>query len=108
MAKYLLGNVKGPKGDKGDAGEKGAAFTYADFTAEQLAALKGEKGDKGDKGEKGDAGSDATVTAESVEAALGYAPVSPSDVPAAVTDEHVNALIDAKLDGLAGAQGAVF
>ncbi|MGN0468113.1 MAG: SGNH/GDSL hydrolase family protein [Acutalibacteraceae bacterium] len=35
------------KGDKGDA------FTFADFTAEQLAALKGEKGDKGDKGDTG-------------------------------------------------------
>ena len=52
----------GPKGDKGDP------FTYADFTAEQLASLKGEKGDrgeqglqgiqgpKGDKGDKGDVG----------------------------------------------------
>lgn len=30
-----------PKGDKGDA------FTYSDFTAEQLAALKGPKGDPG-------------------------------------------------------------
>ena len=53
---------KGEKGDKGDKGDTGAAFTYADFTAEQLAALKGEKGDKGDtgaqgeKGEKGDSG----------------------------------------------------
>ena len=57
-------------------GDKGDAFTYSDFTAEQLAALKGEKGDtgpqglqgiqgeqgiqgiqgvKGDKGDKGDA-----------------------------------------------------
>lgn len=35
-------NIKGPKGD---------AFTYADFTSEQLAALKGEKGDKGDPGD---------------------------------------------------------
>ena len=57
----------GPKGDKGDP------FTYADFTAEQLAALKGEqgevgpagqdgapgeKGDKGDTGEAGPAGKD--------------------------------------------------
>ena len=57
----------GPKGDKGDP------FTYADFTAEQLAALKGEqgevgpagqdgapgeKGDKGDTGEPGPAGKD--------------------------------------------------
>ena len=38
------GEFNGPKGD---------AFTYADFTAEQLAALKGPKGDKGDKGDKG-------------------------------------------------------
>ena len=49
----------GPKGDKGDA------FTYNDFTAEQLAALKGDKGDTGEvgpqgptgeKGDKGDTG----------------------------------------------------
>lgn len=40
----------GPKGDKGDA------FTYNDFTAEQLAALKGEKGDKGDTGDIGPQG----------------------------------------------------
>lgn len=40
----------GPKGDKGDA------FTYADFTPEQLLALKGEKGDKGDIGPQGEAG----------------------------------------------------
>lgn len=30
--------------------KKGDAFTYADFTPEQLAALKGEKGDKGEAG----------------------------------------------------------
>lgn len=30
--------------------KKGKDFTYADFTAEQLAALKGAKGDKGDPG----------------------------------------------------------
>lgn len=41
---------QGPKGDKGDA------FTYSDFTAEQLAALKGEKGDTGVQGPKGDTG----------------------------------------------------
>ncbi len=40
--------VQGVKGDKGDKGEKGDAFTYADFTPEQLAALKGEKGDPGE------------------------------------------------------------
>lgn len=46
----------GAKGDKGDKGDKGEAFTYADFTPEQLAALKGEKGDTGATGAKGDKG----------------------------------------------------
>lgn len=41
------GQIQGAKGDKGDA------FTYSDFTPEQLAALKGEKGDKGDTGAQG-------------------------------------------------------
>lgn len=34
----------------------GEAFTYDDFTAEQLERLKGPKGDKGEKGDKGDTG----------------------------------------------------
>ena len=101
MVEYDLGLVKGEKGDtglqgpqgpKGDIGSqgpqgpKGDAFTFEDFTPEQLASLKGPKGDtgpqgpqgdtgpagpKGDtgdigpqgpKGEKGDRGSDATAT----------------------------------------------
>lgn len=44
---------RGEKGDKGDPGAKGDAFTYSDFTEEQLAALKGAKGDKGDPGKDG-------------------------------------------------------
>ena len=44
---------QGPAGPKGDPGEKGAAFTYSDFTATQLAALKGEKGDTGPAGAVG-------------------------------------------------------
>ena len=72
-----VGALKGPKGDKGDTGpqgpqgskgekgdtgphgekgDKGDAFTYADFTVEQLASLKGEKGDTGPQGPKGDTG----------------------------------------------------
>lgn len=46
----------GATGAKGDRGEKGDAFTYADFTAEQLAALKGEKGDTGETGPQGPKG----------------------------------------------------
>ena len=38
----------GPVGPQGEKGEKGDAFTYEDFTTEQLAALKGEKGDTGE------------------------------------------------------------
>ena len=45
-----------PAGPKGDPGEKGDAFTYSDFTAEQLAALKGEKGDTGPQGPQGERG----------------------------------------------------
>ena len=57
------------KGDKGDKGEKGNAFTYADFTPDQLAALKGEKGDTGSQGEPGPPGKDG-VTPELVEGEL--------------------------------------
>ena len=52
----------GPQGEKGDTGpqgpkgEKGDAFTYSDFTTEQLAALKGPQGDKGDTGPQGPQG----------------------------------------------------
>lgn len=74
MVEYDLGMVKGPKGDKGDtgpqgpAGLKGDAFTYDDFTPEQLASLKGPKGDtgaqgpQGEKGDKGDKGDPGTIT----------------------------------------------
>ena len=50
--------IQGPQGEKGD---KGDAFTYSDFTAEQLAALKGPKGDKGDTGAQGPKGDTGDV-----------------------------------------------
>lgn len=95
MVEYDLGLVKGEKGDTGPQGEKGPkgdigsqgpqgpkgdAFTFEDFTPEQLANLKGPKGDtgaqgpagpqgeKGDtgpqgpKGDKGDKGDPGTIT----------------------------------------------
>ena len=51
----LQGEI-GPKGENGPAGPKGDAFTYNDFTPEQLASLKGPKGDKGEKGDTGERG----------------------------------------------------
>ena len=51
--------IQGPQGEQGiqgPAGPKGDAFTYNDFTPDQLAALKGPKGDKGDAGERGPQG----------------------------------------------------
>ena len=42
-----LDSLKGLQGPQGEPGPKGDPFTYADFTAEQLANLKGPKGDDG-------------------------------------------------------------
>lgn len=46
----------GLQGQKGEPGEKGDAFTFDDFTEEQLALLKGEQGEPGIQGPKGDKG----------------------------------------------------
>lgn len=51
----------GSKGDTGAPGPKGDAFTYADFTTEQLAALKGPKGDTGETGPQGPKGDTGPV-----------------------------------------------
>ena len=71
-----VGNIKGvtgdvgPKGDtgaKGDTGVKGDtgdAFTFEDFTQEQLAGLKGPKGDTGAKGDTGDTGATGNTGAK--------------------------------------------
>lgn len=51
-------------------------------TAEIKDGSKGDKGDPGADGAPGKDGSDANVTAENIEAALGYVPVTPSDLAA--------------------------
>lgn len=63
-----LQGPKGEKGDKGDKGEKGDtgpqgetgakgdAFTFGDFTPEQLESLRGPKGDTGATGPQGTEG----------------------------------------------------
>lgn len=49
ILKINMGSV-GPKGDKGDA------FTYEDFTPEQLEALRGPRGYQGEQGPQGEQG----------------------------------------------------
>lgn len=48
--------IQGPVGPAGHKGDKGDAFTYSDFTEDQLAALKGPKGDAGERGLQGEQG----------------------------------------------------
>ncbi len=66
--------AKGNPGERGEKGEKGDAFTYEDFTPEQLAALKGEPGKDGAPGADGKdyvlTGDDKTEIANLVLAAL--------------------------------------
>ena len=62
---FIFSGLKGERGQQGETGKagpvgpqgpKGDAFTYNDFTPDQLAALKGPKGDKGEKGDTGERG----------------------------------------------------
>lgn len=53
--KYMF-SFRNIKGEPGERGPKGDAFTYADFTEEQLTALRGERGDAGEAGPQGPAG----------------------------------------------------
>ncbi|MBR3567522.1 MAG: collagen-like protein, partial [Salinivirgaceae bacterium] len=45
--------LQGPDGPQGPVGPRGAAFTYADFTAAQLDALRGPQGPAGPQGNPG-------------------------------------------------------
>ena len=47
---------QGPQGEVGPQGEKGDAFTYEDFTTEQLEALRGPQGEQGVQGPQGEQG----------------------------------------------------
>lgn len=51
----------GAKGDAGAQGPKGDAFTYADFSAEQLEALRGPQGLQGETGPAGPQGETGAV-----------------------------------------------
>ena len=49
-----LRGPEGPAGPQGEQGPIGEAFTYGDFTLEQLEALRGPEGPAGPQGPKGD------------------------------------------------------
>lgn len=53
-----LQGPQGLKGETGPQGDKGDAFTYADFTEEQLESLKGPQGIQGPIGPAGESGKD--------------------------------------------------
>ena len=72
-------NIKGATGAIGERGEQGIP---GERGAQGAKGDKGDKGDKGADGAPGKDGSDATVTAENIQTALGYAPVTPSDLAA--------------------------
>lgn len=92
--------VQGIQGVKGEPGKDGVSpsveisrsgdtttIAITDASGVHTAGIK--DGSKGDKGDKGDPGSDANVTAENIQSALGYMPVTPSDLAAkqdALTD----------------------
>ena len=99
--KVWMQGPPGPQGPKGDKGDKGDAFTYADFTAEQLAALKGEKGDTGAQGPKGDTG------AQGPSGAAGQSAYAAAQA-GGYTDTQANFYADlAAMQGLASALASI-
>ena len=70
---------QGPKGDKGDTGATGATGPKGETGA---TGPTGPQGETGPTGPQGPAGSDASVTAANITAALGYTPVSPTQLAA--------------------------
>ena len=98
---------QGPKGDTGSPGPQGSAFTYEDFTAEQLAALKGQKGDPGPAGPagpKGDTGSPGPAGADGPAGQSAYAAAQAGGY----TDTQANFYTDlAAMQGLAAELAAI-
>ena len=97
----------GPQGPQGPKGDKGDAFTYSDFTAEQLAALKGEKGDKGDTGAQGPQGETGPKGDTGATGAAGQSAYAAAQA-GGYTDTQANFYADlAAMQGLASALAAI-
>lgn len=63
--------IRGEKGEQGERGEKGDAFTYEDFTEEQLLALKGPTGAQGAMGPTGAKGDVGPIGPTGLQGAVG-------------------------------------
>lgn len=110
-----IGGIEGPQGP---AGPKGDAFTYDDFTQEQLEALRGPQGSagkdgvngeqgpagpKGDRGETGPQGpkGDAGLTQEERDFLFQSVSNGKSAIAAAITDKGVETAADATFNTMA-------
>ena len=115
MSGVLRGQVSAPGGLKGTIaaikGEKGDAFTYEDFTPEQLEALKGEKGDVGDvTPEAEDLRDEIKALSEKTENSAARAEKAAEDAEdsaynkqnklAWATDEDIDAMFDGTYEGV--------
>lgn len=83
----------------------GKAFTYADFTPEQLDALKGEKGDKGDKGDQGVRGIQGVQGPKGDSGENGKTPVRGVDYCTPEDEAKIKAYVDAQTEDLKYANG---
>ncbi len=110
-----IGGIEGPQGP---AGPKGDAFTYDDFTQEQLEALRGPQGSagkdgvngeqgpvgpKGDRGETGPQGpkGDAGLTQEERDFLFQSVSNGKTAIAAAITDKGVETAADATFNAMA-------
>ena len=91
----VMNGEKGEQGLTGQKGDKGDAFTYDDFTPEQLALLKGEKGDKGDTGSQGEQGQQGIPGKDGVDGKDGADGVSPVISTKEVLNGHIVTVSDA-------------
>lgn len=84
----------GPQGPAGATGPKGEAFTYADFTPEQLAALVGPRGERGETGPQGATGATGPQGPRGEDGAIGArGATGPAGADATIAD--ASATVDA-------------
>jgi hypothetical protein len=88
---------RGPQGETGPAGPQGKAFTYDDFTPEQLSALtgpEGPEGPQGPKGDKGETGATGTTGPQGPAGSDGKTPVRGTDYWTAADIAEIKSYVD--------------